>query len=276
MQRKVGDWNRFWSSETAPTPSAESDSWYDVVWRYGMERWHEQFARAPGKRMLECGCGSGRMSAFMAARGFDCTLVDYSDGALDLARRRFQAAGLQARFIRADMNRLGLGDSRFDLVFCGGVLEFFDDLEPPMTEIARVLVPGGMFGANVIPLKFSVQTLADFERTLAYGSRNLARGRWREALRPVRMASRADGIRPWTLGDFERACAAADLGEIEGRVTGPFPQLALPRFLHRRYARMMRASTQGWRRFDDSQAAWTRVWGLGYSVLARKGKDKSK
>lgn len=276
MNGKDRDWNRFWLNDAAPTPSAETDSWYDVVWRYWMERWYEQFAAAPGRRMLECGCGAGRMSAYMASRGFDCTLVDYSDGALDLAKRRFDEAGLQGRFVRADVNRLGLGDARFDVVLSGGVIEFFDDLERPVAEMARVLVPGGLFGASLVPLKFSGQTLADVERTVVYGVRHLARGRWREAFRRVRMASAADGIRPWTLADLERACAAAGLGEITGRVTNPFPQLALPGFLHRRYARLMRANTLGWRRFDDSQSAWTRVWGMGYSVLARKGIESSR
>lgn len=271
MPRDAHDWNKFWSEDSAPPPSVDVDSWYDVVWCYSLERLHEQFAVGAGRRMLECGCGSGRVSQYLAARGFDCTLVDYSERALDLAKARFAASGLSARFVHADLRHLGLADEQFDVVYSGGVLEFFDGIEQPIAEMARVLAPGGMFAANLVPLKFSAQTLADFERTAVYGLRHLAHGRWRQLFRRVRMAAAADGSRPWTLVDVERACAAAGLQEITGRVVNPFPQLALPGFVHRRYARLMRARTAAWRRFDDSRSAWTRVWGIGYSVVAKKG-----
>lgn len=270
MPRDAHDWDLFWTGDAAPTPSADADTWYDVVWRYWLERWHERFASRPGRRMLECGCGAGRVSLYMASRGFECTLVDYSERALDQARIRFAECGLSAQFVRADVRQLGLADGQYDVVYSGGVLEFFDEIDQPIAEMTRVLAPGGLFGANLVPLKFSAQTMADLERTVVYGMRNLVQGRWRDAFKRVQMASTAAGIRPWTLVDLERASAAAGLKEFVGRAANPFPQLALPRFLHRRYARLMRSHTAGWRRFDDSLSTWNRIWGIGYSIVATK------
>ena len=60
-----------------------------------------------------------------------------------------------------DINKLPFEDNSFDIVFSGGVLEYFENYEIPMSEMTRVLRPNGVFAANMVPRKFSIQTIAD-------------------------------------------------------------------------------------------------------------------
>lgn len=211
----------------------------------------------------------------MAARGWECTLVDYSEQALDLARAEFTRRGLRARFIRCDMRNLALRNEQFDVVFSGGVLEFFDQLERPVDEMTRVLAPSGLLAAQMVPQKFSIQTIADLERTVAYSARHLLRGRIRDALRRTRMVPPEYGVSARALEVYAAAFQRAGLTSTVARVTGPFPALALPRVIHRRYARAMTALAPYWRAFDESAAHWTRVWGISYTVHGRKAASGS-
>ena len=262
-------WERFWSERIPKdvTTNKEPETWYDLVWQVAFDYWYELFEKlAPGKRMLECGCGSARVSQYMAQRGYQCTLLDSSEQALSIARRNFESLSLDGQFILGDMNALCLRDQQFDAVYSGGVLEFLDDLEHPIKEMVRVLKPAGIFAANIVPPKFSIQSIADIERTAAYSVRNLARGRFGEVFRRVRQIPCGYQVKPWSLKDYVRACEEAGLASATGLVTTPFPALALPRVAHKLYARAMRALLPQWRRFNESRSRWTEVWGIGYAI----------
>lgn len=266
-------WETFWS-ERRPDPgkaATEGDTWQDLVWQVALERWHALFSeRALGRRMLECGCGSAKLSRYMAARGYDCTLLDYSTQGIRLAMGGFGEESLAGAFVIGDLHHLPFPDNSFDIVYCGGVLEFFPNIRPPIGEMVRVLRPGGIFSANVVPRKFSVQTLADIERTLAHSCRNLARGRLRDAFRRVQAIPAGYDLNSAGLSDYVEACEAAGATQVVGLVTCPFPALALPAFGARLYARTMRAWLPVWRRFDASRARWTDLWGTTYTVYGAK------
>lgn len=264
-------WDAFWKQQHAAALVDHADHWHAVIWHYALARLYEQFeAQTPGRRFLECGCGSARVSLFLAERGYDCTLLDYSGSALAVARERFVSRGLEARYVQADITNLPFASGAFDIVYSGGVLEFFDNIQRPVREMARILGSGGVFAADIVPRKFSIQTIADVERTLVYSARHLIRGRVGEALRWTSSTPAAYGIQPWNLADYIDACAQAGLAAPRGRVTSPFPALALPKFAQRYYARAMRALTPQWRRFDDSTAGWTAVLGIAYRISASK------
>ena len=88
-------------------------------------------------RLLDCGCGTGHNLATLlrpygSAYGFDLTPAG-------LAHAR--AAGLS--LARADMAAIPFQSSRFDLVTSFDVLQYVRDDAAVMTEIARVIKPGG-------------------------------------------------------------------------------------------------------------------------------------
>lgn len=104
----------------------------------------------PG-RVLEVGCGRGSLSAYFADAGWDCTLLDLSPKAIELAQKAFDANGLRASFDVGDCLKMPYEDGSFDVVFSIGLLEHFEDITPVIREQARILAPGGLFIGYVVP-----------------------------------------------------------------------------------------------------------------------------
>jgi magnesium-protoporphyrin O-methyltransferase len=68
-----------------------------------------------GMRILDAGCGTGLMSAELAARGADVVAIDLSPKLIDIARSRLPAElARQVTFLSGDMTDVALG--RFDHV----------------------------------------------------------------------------------------------------------------------------------------------------------------
>lgn len=117
----------------------------------------EQFARRAGPRLLELGCGTGRVLVPLCQRGLAVTGVDVSPAMLEVARRKASDAGVldRARLVQGDIRDLGeLGDERFDLVFSAINsflhLETLEDQRAALRAVARVLRRDGLFVADLL------------------------------------------------------------------------------------------------------------------------------
>jgi len=114
-----------------------------------------------GGSALEVGCGSARLLLMLARLGWKTTGIDFTSSALELARERFKADALSAVWIRADCHRLPFPDGVYDLVASTGLLEHFADPGPILSEMLRVLRPGGVFYSDIVPRKFSLLRALD-------------------------------------------------------------------------------------------------------------------
>ena len=115
-------------------------------------------------RVLDLGCGDGRISALLADAGGEVTGVDPSETALERARR----AHPDLTFLRpARDGALPLPDSSFDVVVAINVLEHVADTQRLMSEARRVLAPGGSL-AVAVPyhgrIEGATAALISFER----------------------------------------------------------------------------------------------------------------
>jgi SAM-dependent methyltransferase len=100
-----------------------------------------------GRRILDAGCGSGPLMAALRDRGAIVTGFDKSAGMLELARRRL---GDDADLQVADLGRpLPFPDGTFDDVIASLVLHYLVDWGPALTELRRVLKPGGRLIVSV-------------------------------------------------------------------------------------------------------------------------------
>lgn len=118
---------------------------------------------APRSRVLDAGCGTGRVGAALARRGHTVTAVDLDPILVEAAR---QHSDLDVRL--ADLATLDLGNARFDaIVAAGNVLVY---LEPgtersTLARMAAHLAPGG-----VLVIGFATDraySLEEFDEDLA-------------------------------------------------------------------------------------------------------------
>jgi len=92
-----------------------------------------------GKDVLECGCGGGQHTAFVAPLAQSITAVDLNT--IDIARQR-NAAFPNVRFVEADLGTMNLG-RQFDIVFSIGVIHHTDDPDRTFERIYEHCKPGG-------------------------------------------------------------------------------------------------------------------------------------
>ncbi len=100
-----------------------------------------------GLRTIELGSGRGDLSALLAKRGADVTLLDNSEAALGEAKWRFDRLGLNTHYQTGDI--LGTLDGscgRFDVAISLGVVEHFKGADRAQAIRAHydVLRPGGL------------------------------------------------------------------------------------------------------------------------------------
>jgi SAM-dependent methyltransferase len=114
--------------------SSEGPSALDVLW--------DRIAETAPQRVLEVGPGPGELAERIAAElGADVLAIDVSPRMVELTRAR----GIDARV--GDVQALPFADASFDLVVAAWVLFHPSDLDRALSEIARVLRPGGRLTA---------------------------------------------------------------------------------------------------------------------------------
>ena len=106
-----------------------------------------EYAAPTGKeRLLDIGTGAGHTALALAPRVADVVLTDPVEAMLATARRLFQTAGLwNAQFVRASAEQLPFPKASFDIVTTRLAAHHFDDVALAMSQVARVLQPGGIF-----------------------------------------------------------------------------------------------------------------------------------
>jgi SAM-dependent methyltransferase len=98
----------------------------------------EVIAECTPTRVLEVGCGWGELAERVAGElGVEVAALDLSPRMVELARER----GVDARV--GDARELPFPDARFDCVTANWMLYHVPDLDRALSELARVLVPGG-------------------------------------------------------------------------------------------------------------------------------------
>lgn len=103
----------------------------------------EWLAAKAGERILDLGCGDGKLTQQFAEMGVRVQGVDASAAMVGAARAR----GVSAEQARAE--DLRLEDGAFDAVFSNAVLHWVRDQDGMMREVLRVLRPGGRFVAEM-------------------------------------------------------------------------------------------------------------------------------
>ncbi|MDN3637426.1 class I SAM-dependent methyltransferase [Simiduia curdlanivorans] len=115
----------------------------------------KHFPLKDGDRLLDLGCGEGRhaINAYIAGN-IDVFAVDLNPSDLAIAQQRQQpfAEKSNAKSFHlqcADALKLPFPDHCFDKIICSEVLEHLPDYQGALTEIQRILKPGGTLAISV-------------------------------------------------------------------------------------------------------------------------------
>ena len=134
---------------------------YALAYRFGLTPWEkagrdaaeqfnalldrEQHGEPRFGRALDIGCGTGDHAINLARRGWDVTAVDFVPRALEAARSKADAAGVQVRFVQADVTAMAdTVGSDFGLLLDVGCFHGLKPQQRPVyvQQLAAVSRPG--------------------------------------------------------------------------------------------------------------------------------------
>lgn len=98
---------------------------------------------SPGQDVTDLACGTGNAALLAAGRGARVVGIDASARLLEVARRRARTQGVNVDFREGDLLELPLTNGASDLVLSVFGLIFAPDPALALSEVARVLRPGG-------------------------------------------------------------------------------------------------------------------------------------
>lgn len=92
--------------------------------------------------VLECACGTGAISIYIAGKCRKLIATDFAEGMLHQAEKKCHRFR-NVKFENADIMNIKYEDERFDKVVAGNVIHLLPDPDKALHELERVLKPGG-------------------------------------------------------------------------------------------------------------------------------------
>ena len=122
--------------------------WYDRTTRKDMPEFKALALRIAavvpaGGAVLEVAPGPGFLSIELAKRGLQVRGIDISKTFVQIAQRNADADGVQARFELGNAAALPVEDASVDFVVCRAAFKNFSEPVKALSEMRRVLRPGG-------------------------------------------------------------------------------------------------------------------------------------
>jgi SAM-dependent methyltransferase len=146
---------------------AQSEQWIQWVRRPGHDSYwqyhRDQFLSLlppPGRQTVDIGCGEGRLTRHLRELGHRIVGIDASPTLVTAAREADPSMDIRL----ADAATLPLGDASADLAIAFMSLQDIDAMPFAISEIARILVPGGKLCAAIV---HPINSAGRFERSAA-------------------------------------------------------------------------------------------------------------
>jgi len=136
--------------------------------KMGWHRWFfEHLGSKPNLKVLELGCGDAalwRRNMDHIPDTWSITLTDLSVGMLEQARMSFGAHSGRFKFLLADAQEIPFHDNEFDIVIANHMLYHVLDMNRAVSEMHRVLKPGGCLYASTMSTRH-LQEMEQLTRT---------------------------------------------------------------------------------------------------------------
>lgn len=94
-------------------------------------------------RALDMGCGAGQLMPVLVKLGYVSYGVDISEEMIELTKETCKLNNITAEVQKGDCENLCFDENFFDLYVAMGVIEYMKSDKPMLSEIFRILKPGG-------------------------------------------------------------------------------------------------------------------------------------
>lgn len=116
---------------------------HSFVWQFGRDLL-QVLAPQPGERILDVGCGTGRLTAEIASAGADVVGIDYSPTMISQARGNYPILVFETQ----DACHMPYS-GEFDAVFSNAALHWIQPAQEAAASMARALKSGGRLVAEL-------------------------------------------------------------------------------------------------------------------------------
>jgi ubiquinone/menaquinone biosynthesis C-methylase UbiE len=133
----------------------------------------------PNDTVLECACGTGAISIYIAEKCKSLIATDFAEGMLKQASKKCRHFK-NVTFQKADITKLEFAEASFDKVVAGNVIHLLPEPEKALSELKRVTKPGGTIiiptyinmskGSGTAAVKFIELLGANFKRQFDFES----------------------------------------------------------------------------------------------------------
>lgn len=233
------------------------------------------FEKAEGKKVINCGCGAGTWSIPLAKLGYEVTNFDLSHEAIKLTKERFLKENFKGNFKEGDLRAIDYEDDTFDIVVSFGVLEHFEDVEPVIKEMIRILKPNGIFLADIITKRFSIHSLETWINKVLSITFYLLTFKFNKIIRVIMGDYDPDFYE--NIYSYKFYEDIAKKHGLDSNVKGvrAFPFINLPKRIDEKYASFLRIFSKAFKRFDNSSSKFSRFWGAIWALSGiKKGSAK--
>jgi SAM-dependent methyltransferase len=118
------------------------DAGYFAMYPY-LKQYVDRFPMS-GERVLEVGIGYGTLSRYIAERGADYYGLDIAEGPVEMVRHRLVMLGKPpGQVVQGSILAAPFDDGFFDMVYSIGCLHHTGNLSRAVSEVRRLLRPGG-------------------------------------------------------------------------------------------------------------------------------------
>ena len=160
----------------------------------------EHLDLVPGMKVLDAGCGPGRLTlplAELLGHQGEVTALDIQGGMLARVRQKVETAGLQnVKFVHAGLGEGKLHPAFFDRAVLVSVLGEIQNREAAMKEIYDALKPGGMLSITEVVLDPHFQgceAVLKIVQTVGFKKKKLFGSKWAYTIQleksPIQMDS---------------------------------------------------------------------------------------
>ena len=255
--------------------------WRDVYEQDGVEgaiyrkrldivlRWIEELAIPTGQKVLEIGCGAGRCTVALAQRGYLVHAMDSVEGMMNSTQEHAIEAGVSSSVTTSlgDAHNLPFPDGSFGLVLAMGVIPYLQFPQKGLSEMARVLRPGGFvlvtagnrWRLNDVLDPWSCPPLQPAKKVIGAIFRRFRKARPDDSGLPLRLDS---------LREFDRWLLPAGLSKIKATTVG-FPPIRFrgrPIFGEQTSTKLNNRLQE----LVDRDVPWIRSSGMDYIVLTKR------